>query len=146
MHHYCTNALFTHCCITLPVLSVKDQVAYFARTLFEAMDGIGTNDETLIRILVTRSEVRNEPRSCLLERSLTPQIGSTPPNKSCLLETGSLFEPSWGPPLPYRAQKSTRGPDLPAAATESDPLRRVFGASAGFGGSCGSFVDSKTRF
>ncbi|XP_043210208.1 annexin A13-like isoform X1 [Amphibalanus amphitrite] len=39
------------------VLCIKDQVAYFAKTLFEAMDGPGTKDDVLIRILVTRSEI-----------------------------------------------------------------------------------------
>ena len=48
-------------CYLCTVLSVKDQVAYFAKTLFDAMDGPGTNDDTLIRILVTRSEVRPQP-------------------------------------------------------------------------------------
>ena len=51
-----------------------------------------------------------------------------------------------GPPLNYRAQKFTWAPDRPVAATKSDPHRRGFGASAGFGGSYESFGGGpKTR-
>ena len=51
-----------------------------------------------------------------------------------------------GPSVDLWAQKSTRGLDLPAAATKSDPHRRGFGASVGLGGSCGSIVGPKTLF
>jgi len=36
---------------------VQSTPAYFAKRLFKAMDGIGTNDSTLIRIIVSRCEI-----------------------------------------------------------------------------------------
>lgn len=39
------------------VLSQISQALYFARTLYKAMKGAGTRDHTLIRIIVTRSEI-----------------------------------------------------------------------------------------
>ena len=39
------------------VESAKNKSAYFARELHEAMAGLGTKDDDLIRLLVTRSEV-----------------------------------------------------------------------------------------
>lgn len=39
------------------VESVQSTSAFFAKRLFAAMDGMGTDDANLIRIIVSRSEV-----------------------------------------------------------------------------------------
>jgi len=39
------------------VEAIKDESAFFARRIHDCVDGIGTSDEHLIRIIVTRSEV-----------------------------------------------------------------------------------------
>ena len=40
-----------------PVQCVKSRPMYFAERLYRSMKGAGTDDDTLIRVIVTRSEV-----------------------------------------------------------------------------------------
>lgn len=43
--------------IVFIVENCQSPAAYFARRLFKSMDGLGTDDVTLIRIIVCRSEI-----------------------------------------------------------------------------------------
>ena len=38
------------------VQCARDKISYFVDRLYESMDGVGTDDKTLIRIMVSRSE------------------------------------------------------------------------------------------
>ena len=46
--------------IMYPLISVryaKDPALYFAEQLYDSMKGLGTDDNALVRVIVTRSEV-----------------------------------------------------------------------------------------
>lgn len=45
---------FIYC---IAVECVKNMPGYFARTLYESMKGLGTDDETLLRVIISRCEV-----------------------------------------------------------------------------------------
>ncbi len=43
--------------LIVAVKSVKNRGEYFAELLYKAMKGLGTDDDQLMRIIITRSEV-----------------------------------------------------------------------------------------
>lgn len=43
----------------IAVRCVKNRGEYFAELLYKAMKGLGTDDDQLIRVIITRSEVIN---------------------------------------------------------------------------------------
>ena len=55
------SIFFNFCQINnIIVKSAKNKSAYYAEALQESMAGMGTHDEDLIRLLVSRSEVNND--------------------------------------------------------------------------------------
>ena len=49
--------------LLLLVRCVHSRPAYFAEKLYKSMKGLGTDDSTLIRVIVSRAEVRSPNRS-----------------------------------------------------------------------------------
>ena len=54
---YLFNVIFVFFLLCFEVKSVRNKSAYFAEKLFEAMEGTGTKEKDLIRLLISRSEV-----------------------------------------------------------------------------------------
>ncbi len=78
------------------VMCVRSRPEYFAERLWNSMKGAGTDDSTLVRVVVSRSEVRLPPPS-----SVDSPLPSTPP--SPLFSSPSLPSPPPSPPpVPQR--------------------------------------------
>ncbi|KAK1435220.1 hypothetical protein QVD17_00981 [Tagetes erecta] len=51
-----TSGLFAHALLTI-IQCAENPAKYFAKVLYKSMKGLGTNDTTLIRVIVTRTEI-----------------------------------------------------------------------------------------
>ncbi|MFS7944351.1 putative annexin [Helianthus anomalus] len=51
-----TSWLFEHALLTM-LQCAENHAKYFAKVLYKSMQGLGTNDTTLIRVIVTRTEI-----------------------------------------------------------------------------------------
>ena len=36
---------------------IRDDIGFYARSLYDSMHGLGTNDDKLVRVIVSRSEI-----------------------------------------------------------------------------------------
>ena len=64
--------LFVCCCL---VGCIKDKVVQFAKTLHESMKGVGTNDLSLTRTIVSRCEVDMVQIKTEFERAYKEPLG-----------------------------------------------------------------------
>lgn len=55
LHHLGYQSKFRHCIST--VRCIKDKPAVFAKVLHKSMKGLGTDDESLLRVIISRCEV-----------------------------------------------------------------------------------------
>ena len=53
--------ILKHCWLYFTVQIARNTPLYFAQRLYKCMKGAGTDDRTLIRVVVSRSEVREAP-------------------------------------------------------------------------------------
>ena len=54
---YCRYAYICVVMLFAAVMCVRNRPDYFAERLYRSMKGAGTDDETLVRVIVSRSEV-----------------------------------------------------------------------------------------